>query len=202
MSYFQTSSFECTIWFCPLPAAGVSLLMWRWQTAHSVSTAGRIWEGRGLFEARGSPSVFAATPSFAPTPAPSAADPSLWRQRCVLHDKLGLKRFWGEQHPLPSVHRQRSSEGSSLFHQELSHKGRSWHEECFRCTKCYKPLAKEPFNTKDDRIMCVKCCSREDAPRCHGCYKSIPAGTTRTRKAQLWYNYKKCTALINFWPNG
>lgn len=66
--------------------------------------------------------------------------------------------------PFPSVH------------QELSHKGRYWHEECFRCSKCYKPLAKEPFSTKDDRIMCGKCCSREDAPRCHGCYKPILAG--------------------------
>lgn len=63
--------------------------------------------------------------------------------------------------------------------QELSHKGRYWHEECFRCAKCYKPLAKEPFSTKDDRIMCGKCCSREDAPRCHGCYKPILAGNCR-----------------------
>lgn len=67
---------------------------------------------------------------------------------------------------------------TSFLHQELSHKGRYWHEECFRCAKCYKPLAKEPFSTKDDRIMCGKCCSREDAPRCHGCYKAILAGKT------------------------
>lgn len=65
-----------------------------------------------------------------------------------------------------------------LPRQELSHKGRYWHEECFRCAKCYKPLAREPFSTKDDRIMCGKCCSREDAPRCHGCYKPILAGET------------------------
>uniref|UniRef100_A0A8C6NNH6 Four and a half LIM domains 1 n=1 Tax=Nothobranchius furzeri TaxID=105023 RepID=A0A8C6NNH6_NOTFU len=56
----------------------------------------------------------------------------------------------------------------SVETKELSHKGRYWHEECFRCAKCYKPLAKEPFNTKDDRIMCVRCCSKEDAPCCHG----------------------------------
>lgn len=61
-------------------------------------------------------------------------------------------------------------------HQELHHKGRYWHEECFRCAKCYKNLAKEPFSTKDERIMCGKCCSKEAAPRCHGCYKSILAG--------------------------
>lgn len=75
--------------------------------------------------------------------------------------------------------------------QELSHKGRYWHEECFRCSKCYKPLAKEPFSTKDDRIMCGKCCSREDAPRCHGCYKAILAGKatgSNRDSVLLWVN--------------
>lgn len=75
---------------------------------------------------------------------------------------------------------------SSSLPQELSHKGRYWHEECFRCAKCYKPLAKEPFSTKDDRIMCGKCCSREDAPRCHGCYKPILAGKTTNFKPSFW----------------
>ncbi|XP_007259467.2 four and a half LIM domains protein 1b isoform X2 [Astyanax mexicanus] len=60
---------------------------------------------------------------------------------------------------------------------ELHHKGRYWHEDCFRCYKCYKNLAKESFSTKDDRILCGKCSSREDAPRCHTCYKPILAGT-------------------------
>ncbi|KAF0038522.1 hypothetical protein F2P81_009006, partial [Scophthalmus maximus] len=72
---------------------------------------------------------------------------------------------------------------------ELSHKGRFWHEECFRCAKCYKPLAKEPFSTKDDRIMCGKCCSREDAPRCHCCYKPILAGTESVEyKGNSWHD--------------
>uniref|UniRef100_A0A8D3CMA8 LIM zinc-binding domain-containing protein n=1 Tax=Scophthalmus maximus TaxID=52904 RepID=A0A8D3CMA8_SCOMX len=69
------------------------------------------------------------------------------------------------------------------------HKGRFWHEECFRCAKCYKPLAKEPFSTKDDRIMCGKCCSREDAPRCHCCYKPILAGTESVEyKGNSWHD--------------
>ncbi|XP_077361417.1 four and a half LIM domains protein 1-like [Festucalex cinctus] len=60
---------------------------------------------------------------------------------------------------------------------ELSHKGRHWHEDCFRCAKCFKPLAKEPFSAKDERVLCAKCCSREEAPRCRVCYKAILAGT-------------------------
>ncbi|XP_034033963.1 four and a half LIM domains protein 1-like isoform X2 [Thalassophryne amazonica] len=72
---------------------------------------------------------------------------------------------------------------------KLTHKGRHWHEECFRCAKCYKPLAKEPFSTKDDRIMCGKCCSREDAPRCHGCYKPILPGTESVEyKGNSWHD--------------
>lgn len=77
----------------------------------------------------------------------------------------------------------------SVETKELSHKGRHWHEECFRCTKCYKPLAKEPFNTKDDRIMCVKCCSRDAAPRCHSCYKPILAGSESVAyKGNSWHD--------------
>ncbi|XP_029029695.1 four and a half LIM domains protein 1-like [Betta splendens] len=77
----------------------------------------------------------------------------------------------------------------SVETKELSHKGRYWHEECFRCAKCYKPLAKEPFSTKDERILCGKCCSREDAPRCHGCYKPILAGTESVEyKGNSWHD--------------
>uniref|UniRef100_A0A8C6L2N6 Four and a half LIM domains 1 n=1 Tax=Nothobranchius furzeri TaxID=105023 RepID=A0A8C6L2N6_NOTFU len=65
---------------------------------------------------------------------------------------------------------------------ELSHKGRYWHEECFRCAKCYKPLAKEPFNTKDDRIMCVRCCSKEDGRSCFCC------GETVVYKGKSWHD--------------
>uniref|UniRef100_A0A3P8WZK6 Four and a half LIM domains 1a n=1 Tax=Cynoglossus semilaevis TaxID=244447 RepID=A0A3P8WZK6_CYNSE len=55
---------------------------------------------------------------------------------------------------------------------ELHHKNRYWHEDCFRCAKCYKPLASEPFSARDDgKIMCGKCGAREDGNRCQGCYK-------------------------------
>ncbi|XP_010901304.1 four and a half LIM domains protein 1b [Esox lucius] len=71
---------------------------------------------------------------------------------------------------------------------ELQHKGRYWHSDCFRCFKCYKPLAKESFSVKDDRIMCGKCSSREDAPRCHACYKAILAGTENVEyKGTVWH---------------
>lgn len=131
------------------------------QTAHTVSTAAMTWEGRSSFAMKASQCASAATPSSAPTPVPSAIGPFLWSQR---YKSVGLFPFLAA--PLTC----------NSGHQELHHKGRYWHEECFRCTKCYKNLAKEPFNTKDERIMCGKCCSKEDAPRCHGCYKPLLAG--------------------------
>lgn len=66
---------------------------------------------------------------------------------------------------------------SNPYVQELHHKNRYWHEDCFRCAKCYKPLASEPFNARDDgKIMCGKCGSREDGNRCQGCYKVVMPG--------------------------
>lgn len=133
----------------------------RWQTARTVSTVGRTSEGRSLSAMKANQCASAATPSSAPTPVPSATDPSPWSPR---YNSISLLCLLV------------ASLTCSSGHQELHHKGRYWHEECFRCAKCYKNLAKEPFSTKDERIMCGKCCSKEAAPRCHGCYKSILAG--------------------------
>lgn len=61
--------------------------------------------------------------------------------------------------------------------QELHHKNRYWHEGCFRCAKCYKALASEPFNARDDgKIMCGKCGAIQDGNRCQGCYKVVMPG--------------------------
>uniref|UniRef100_G3PYX9 Four and a half LIM domains 1a n=1 Tax=Gasterosteus aculeatus TaxID=69293 RepID=G3PYX9_GASAC len=72
---------------------------------------------------------------------------------------------------------------------ELHHKNRHWHEDCFRCAKCYKPLASEPFNARDDgKIMCGKCGSREDGNRCQGCYKVVLPGSQNVEyKSKVWH---------------
>ncbi|XP_044060395.1 four and a half LIM domains protein 1a isoform X1 [Siniperca chuatsi] len=72
---------------------------------------------------------------------------------------------------------------------ELHHKNRYWHEDCFRCAKCYKPLASEPFSARDDgKIMCGKCGSREDGNRCQGCYKVVMPGSQNVEyKKKVWH---------------
>lgn len=175
---------------CFISCSSESPSEWRWPTAHTVSTVGRTSGERGSSATKASRCASAATPSSAPTTAPSVIDPSLWNQRCVYHHVLVIRSVFS-----PHTCRQTLLHPSFL-HQELSHKGRFWHEECFRCAKCYKPLAKEPFSTKDDRIMCGKCCSKEDAPRCHGCYKPILAGRTTDLNSdfKLWAE--------KFWETG
>lgn len=53
----------------------------RWPTAPTVSTVGRTSEGRSSSAMKANRCASAATPSSAPTPAPSATGPSLWSQR-------------------------------------------------------------------------------------------------------------------------
>jgi len=60
---------------------------------------------------------------------------------------------------------------------EVHYKNRYWHDTCFRCAKCLHPLANETFVAKDNKILCNKCTTREDSPKCKGCFKPIVAGS-------------------------
>lgn len=64
-----------------------------------------------------------------------------------------------------------------LRFQEVTYKNRYWHDTCFRCAKCLHPLANETFVSKDNKILCNKCTTREDSPKCKGCFKPIVAGS-------------------------
>lgn len=63
----------------------------------------------------------------------------------------------------------------------MHYKNRYWHDTCFRCAKCLRSLANETFVAKDNKILCNKCTTREDSPKCKGCFKPIVAGTGRTQ---------------------
>ena len=68
-----------------------------------------------------------------------------------------------------------------LGFQEVHYKNRYWHDTCFHCAKCLHPLANETFVSKDNKILCNRCTTREDSPKCKGCFKPIVAGTAHTR---------------------
>ncbi|XP_020665975.3 four and a half LIM domains protein 1 isoform X3 [Pogona vitticeps] len=72
---------------------------------------------------------------------------------------------------------------------ELHFKNRYWHENCFRCFKCYTSLVNEPFMLKENnKVWCNKCTTTEGAPHCKGCLKPIVAGDQNVEyKKIIWH---------------
>ena len=62
------------------------------------------------------------------------------------------------------------------FKQDLSYKDRHWHEDCFACFQCKRPLVDKPFSTKDEQLLCTECYSNEYSSKCHDCKKTIMPG--------------------------
>ncbi|KAI2600911.1 FHL1 isoform 1 [Pan troglodytes] len=93
---------------------------------------------------------------------------------------------------------------------EVHYKNRFWHDTCFRCAKCLHPLANETFVAKDNKILCNKCTTREDSPKCKGCFKAIVAGDQNVEyKGTVWHkdcftcsNCKQVIGTGSFFPKG
>ncbi|NXM52684.1 FHL1 protein, partial [Illadopsis cleaveri] len=95
--------------------------------------------------------------------------------------------------------------------QELHFKNRYWHDNCFRCFKCYTSLVNEPFMLRENnKVWCSNCTAAEDAPRCKGCFKPIIAGDqTVEYKKMVWhkdcFTCSQCKQVIgsgSFFPKG
>ncbi|XP_072597011.1 four and a half LIM domains protein 1-like isoform X2 [Vulpes vulpes] len=93
---------------------------------------------------------------------------------------------------------------------EVHYKNRYWHDTCFHCSKCLHPLADETFVAKDNKILCNKCTTWEDSPKCKGCFKPIVAGDQNVEyKKTLWHkdcftcsNCKQVIGTGSFFPKG
>ncbi|XP_047392749.1 four and a half LIM domains protein 1 isoform X1 [Sciurus carolinensis] len=93
---------------------------------------------------------------------------------------------------------------------EVHYKNRYWHDTCFRCAKCLHPLANETFVSKESKILCNKCATREDSPKCKGCLKAIVAGDQNVEyKGTIWhkdcFTCSGCKQVIgtgSFFPKG
>nr|XP_027796009.1 four and a half LIM domains protein 1 isoform X1 [Marmota flaviventris] len=93
---------------------------------------------------------------------------------------------------------------------EVHYKNRYWHDTCFRCAKCLHPLANETFVSKESKIFCNKCVTREDSPKCKGCFKAIVAGDQNVEyKGTVWhkdcFTCGSCKQVIgtgSFFPKG
>lgn len=63
---------------------------------------------------------------------------------------------------------------------------------------------------KDNKILCNKCTTREDSPKCKGCFKPIVAGDQNVEyKGTVWHkdcftcsNCKQVIGTGSFFPKG
>lgn len=63
-----------------------------------------------------------------------------------------------------------------LFFQELFYENRHYHEHCFRCFRCDRSLADEPFTSQDDGLVCSDCYCNEFSSKCVACDKTVMPG--------------------------
>ena len=65
--------------------------------------------------------------------------------------------------------------------QELFYEDRHYHEHCFRCFRCDRSLADEPFTSQEEALLCNDCYCNEFSSKCVACDKTVMPGT------QTWY---------------
>uniref|UniRef100_G3PKF3 Four and a half LIM domains protein 3 n=2 Tax=Gasterosteus aculeatus aculeatus TaxID=481459 RepID=G3PKF3_GASAC len=62
---------------------------------------------------------------------------------------------------------------------ELFYEDRHYHEHCFRCFRCDRSLADEPFTSQDDALLCNDCYCNEFSSKCVACDKVVMPGTRK-----------------------
>lgn len=72
--------------------------------------------------------------------------------------------------------------------QELFYEDRHFHEGCFRCCRCQRSLADEPFTCQDSELLCNDCYCSAFSSQCSACGETVMPGTSpgarRARAAQ------------------
>lgn len=64
-----------------------------------------------------------------------------------------------------------------LFLQELFYENRYYHSHCFRCFRCDRSLADEPFTSQGDALVCSGCYCNEFSSKCAACDKIVMPGS-------------------------
>uniref|UniRef100_A0A8K9Y2Y3 Four and a half LIM domains protein 3 n=1 Tax=Oncorhynchus mykiss TaxID=8022 RepID=A0A8K9Y2Y3_ONCMY len=62
---------------------------------------------------------------------------------------------------------------------ELFYEDRHYHEHCFRCFRCDRSLADEPFTSQDEALLCNDCYCNEFSSKCVACDKTVMPGTRK-----------------------
>lgn len=61
--------------------------------------------------------------------------------------------------------------------QELFYEDRHFHEGCFRCCRCQRSLADEPFTCQDSELLCNDCYCSAFSSQCSACGETVMPGT-------------------------
>uniref|UniRef100_A0A8B9JJD8 Four and a half LIM domains 3b n=1 Tax=Astyanax mexicanus TaxID=7994 RepID=A0A8B9JJD8_ASTMX len=62
-----------------------------------------------------------------------------------------------------------------------------YHEECFRCSRCERSLAEEPFTCQDDALLCNDCYCSEFSSKCVACNKTALVQGGVTYRDEPWH---------------
>lgn len=81
---------------------------------------------------------------------------------------MSLKASPQSQAPPPDAHSLSSSLTGSRM---LEYDGSTWHEDCFACHGCGKPIGTEAFIPDKNSFYCVPCYECRVAPQCSHCRK-------------------------------
>ncbi|XP_043852777.1 four and a half LIM domains protein 3 isoform X1 [Dromiciops gliroides] len=73
---------------------------------------------------------------------------------------------------------------------ELFYEDRHYHEGCFRCCRCEKSLADEPFTCQDNELLCNECYCSAFSSQCSACGETVMPGSRKLEYGgQTWHEH-------------
>uniref|UniRef100_A0A8C3MD10 Four and a half LIM domains protein 3 n=1 Tax=Geospiza parvula TaxID=87175 RepID=A0A8C3MD10_GEOPR len=73
---------------------------------------------------------------------------------------------------------------------ELYYEDRHYHEHCFRCFRCDRSLADEPFTCQGKELLCNDCYCSEFSSKCIACEKTVMPGSRKLEyNGQTWHEH-------------
>ncbi|NXC20187.1 FHL3 protein, partial [Corythaeola cristata] len=73
---------------------------------------------------------------------------------------------------------------------ELYYEDRHYHEHCFRCFRCDRSLADEPFTCQGEELLCNDCYCNEFSSKCIACEKTVMPGSRKLEyNGQTWHEH-------------
>ncbi|KAF7235775.1 Four and a half LIM domains protein 3 [Varanus komodoensis] len=73
---------------------------------------------------------------------------------------------------------------------ELYYEDRHYHEGCFRCFRCDRSLADEPFTCQGEALLCNDCYCREFSSQCVACKQVVMPGSRKLEYGgQTWHEH-------------